>query len=472
MSAACIKVMLVGDKTKDAEHIRTLMAEAWEEPFSLECVYGLPSALERLAGGGIDLVLLDLSSPHARRLVTLLTANPHAPGIPVVALNGTYDHSLVLKADHPGARDCLVKGMIDSSLLLRSLRYVVERKRAEEAERGANQTFRALVKASPLAIVANDRDAKVKIWNPAAERIFGWAAEEVLGRPYPLIPDEKQDEWADYLKRRLRGEVLTGLETRRQRKDGSLVDVGIWTAPLRDAQGEIQSVMGVIADLTERKRKEEALVNQVRELAVMEERNRIAGEIHDSLAQGVTGIVLQLEAAEEALLKRPGAVPDHLGRAKRLARESLQEARRSVWDLLPHALEQRRLETALEDVVRQFSATGPEEVSFTLTEERRDLPSNVQAAILRICQEALNNIRRHARATEVRVTLSFGPNEICLGVTDNGVGFETASVTPVPGISGFGLTGMEGRARQLGGKLFVESRVGEGTQVVVKIPTD
>jgi len=335
-----------------------------------------------------------------------------------------------------------------------------------------NQTVQALVEASPLPIVANDRDAKVQIWNPAAERTFGWDAAEVLGRPYPLIPDEKRDEWREYLQRRVRGEMLVGLETQRLRKDGSLVDVAIWTAPLRDATGEIQGIMGVIADLTERKRAEEALITQVRELAVMEERNRMAREIHDSLAQGFTAIVLQLEAAEEALDKRPGSVPDHLGRAKRLARESLREARRSVWDLLPQVLEQRRLDAALEDAVRSFSATGPEKVYFTPPGDTRDLPPSVQAGILRICQEALNNIRQHARATEVQVTLLYSPDEVYLRVKDNGVGFETASVKPIPGQSGFGLTGMEGRVRRLGGTFAVESRLGEGTLVEVNIPTD
>lgn len=466
-----IKVLLVTDNPGDTRLTWTLVAEANGEPFGLDGVHGLSSVLDRLARRGIDVVPLDSLLPDVRAIDTFVKENTCAPGVPIIVITETDDYTPTLQAVEFGAQDSLVKEKADSDVLFRYLRQAIERKRSEGAEREANQTVRALIDTSPLAIVANDRDAKVQIWNPAAERLFGWTESEVLGCPYPLIPEEHQDEWRQYLDRRLRGEVLVGLETQRLRKDGSLVDVGIWTAPLCDARGEIQSVMGIIADLTGRKQAEEALVTQVRELAVMEERNRIAREIHDSLAQGFTGIVLQLEAAEEALRKRPGSVPDHLGRAKKLARESLQEARRSVWDLLPQALEQRRLESALADAVRRFSATGPEKVSFTPPGNRRDLPPNVQAAILRICEEALNNIRQHARATEVRVTLLFCPNEIYLGVQDNGIGFETASVKPVPGESGFGLTGMEGRVRLLGGTFVVKSHVGEGTLVEVNIPT-
>jgi len=472
MSSSRIKVVMVTDNHGGPGLIWTLVAKANGETFPLEDVRGLPSELEYLARGDIDVVLLDSLLPDVRAIDTFVKENACAPSVPVIVLNETDDYTLTLQAVESGTQDSLVNGKADSDVLLRYLRHAIERRRAEDAERESNQTARALIDAAPLAIVANDRDVKVQIWNPAAERIFGWAEGEVLGHPYPLIPDEKQDEWREYLKRRLSGDMLVGLETQLLRKDGSLVDVGIWTAPLRDAQGEVQSVMGIIADLTGRKQAEVALVTQVRELAVMEERNRIAREIHDSLAQGFTGIVLQLEAAEEALRKRPGSVPDHLGRAKKLARESLQEARRSVWDLLPQVLEQRRLEPALEDAVLRFSATGPEKVSFTLPGNRRDLPPNVQAAILRICEEALHNIRQHARATEVRVTLLFCPHEVYLGVQDNGIGFETASVKPIPGESGFGLIGMEGRVRLLGGTFVVKSHVGEGTLVEVNVPTD
>jgi signal transduction histidine kinase len=228
---------------------------------------------------------------------------------------------------------------------------------------------------------------------------------------------------------------------------------------------------GAIEDITQRKQAEEALFRQTKEMAVLEERSRMAGEIHDTLAQGFTGIVLQLEAAEQALDESPSEAPDHLSRAKGLARESLQEARRSVWGLLPHALEERPLDAALREEIRRFSAVGRERASFSLSGNRRELPSNVQAALLRICQESLTNVRRHAMATEVEVALTFYTEAVCLGVRDNGGGFDPEAVKGRGRQGGFGLTGMEERARLQRGTLEVRSHKGKGTLVEVKIPT-
>jgi len=145
-------------------------------------------------------------------------------------------------------------------------RDITERKRAEEALREANETLRALVRASPLAIMALDPAGNVKTWNPAAERIFGWSIEEVLGRPLPIVPDEKQEEFLALRQRVLQGESYTGVEVRRKKRDGSPIEISISTAPLRDAHGEISGIMGVVADVTERKQMVEALIRRTRQL--------------------------------------------------------------------------------------------------------------------------------------------------------------------------------------------------------------
>ena len=167
----------------------------------------------------------------------------------------------------------------------------------------------------------------------------------------------------------------------------------------------------------------------------------------------------------------PGEVPEHLSRAKGLARESLQEARRSVWNLTPQALEQRPLAAALEEEVKRFPTGQREKASFKLSGERTDLPLNAQAALLRICQESLTNVRRHAKATEVNVELAFYAEEVRLGVRDNGVGFHWNGSKSSDGSAGFGLVGMEQRALLLGGTLTVSNSEGGGTLVEVRVPT-
>jgi PAS domain S-box-containing protein len=135
---------------------------------------------------------------------------------------------------------------------------IKDRKHSEEALRETTQTLDAVVQASPLPIVALDRERIVKMWNPAAERTFGWSAKEVIGRQYPVIPKDKMDE-ADALFSRALESGLTEVKALRQRKDGSLIDVSISVAPLRDSRGNINGTMAVIADITQRKQAEQAL---------------------------------------------------------------------------------------------------------------------------------------------------------------------------------------------------------------------
>jgi PAS domain S-box-containing protein len=134
-----------------------------------------------------------------------------------------------------------------------------ERKRAEEALRESNETLRAIINASPLAILAIDPHSKVTMWNPAAESIFGWTEQEVLGQYLPLVPPDKSVEHHDLRQRAFRGEKLTGIEAVRQKKDGTSIDVSFSTAPVNDAEGNVMSIMAVLEDITERKRAEESL---------------------------------------------------------------------------------------------------------------------------------------------------------------------------------------------------------------------
>jgi PAS domain S-box-containing protein len=138
-------------------------------------------------------------------------------------------------------------------------RDIRERKRAEEALRQTHQMLEALVNSAPLAICIMDPEGRVTVWNPAAERVFGWTREEVLGRVLPSVPADKLSEFAALRKRVLNGEALTGVELRRQRKDGTPIDISLSTAPLYDAEGEITGILGIQADITERKRADEEL---------------------------------------------------------------------------------------------------------------------------------------------------------------------------------------------------------------------
>ncbi|HLD47363.1 MAG TPA: PAS domain S-box protein, partial [Desulfobaccales bacterium] len=139
---------------------------------------------------------------------------------------------------------------------------ITERKQAEEALRETTHTLQTLIQASPLAIITLDREFNVRLWNPGAESMFGWKASEMLGRHLPFVPEVQWPEVRARLALELAGEVESALELRRFTKDGSPIDVHLWTAPLKDAKGEIVGVMGMLADITARKRAEEKLRRQ------------------------------------------------------------------------------------------------------------------------------------------------------------------------------------------------------------------
>ncbi|MBY0526756.1 MAG: PAS domain S-box protein [Gemmataceae bacterium] len=139
---------------------------------------------------------------------------------------------------------------------------VTERKRAEERLRAANDALRAVIQAAPLAIITLNPGGIIRSWNAAAERMFGWSEGEVLGWPTPLVPPEFQHEFQDLVARLERGEAFTGVQARRRRKDGSLLDVSLSAAPLHDAAGRVEAIMAVIADITEIKRAEQVLARE------------------------------------------------------------------------------------------------------------------------------------------------------------------------------------------------------------------
>ncbi|WUH92336.1 sensor histidine kinase [Streptomyces sp. NBC_00433] len=227
---------------------------------------------------------------------------------------------------------------------------------------------------------------------------------------------------------------------------------------VREANRRLQATLAENAGLHRQ------LLVQAREAGVLDERRRMAREIHDTLAQGLTGIVTQLQAAEQA-----GADPDrwrrHFTAATGLARESLTEARRSVDALRPQPLETAGLGEALAGVTDRWSALNGVTAQVTTTGKSRPMRPEAELALLRAAQEALANVARHARATAVALTLTYQDDEVTLDVHDDGRGFD-----PTPAGGGFGLQAMRQRVEALSGTLRVQSRPGSGTTVSARVP--
>jgi signal transduction histidine kinase len=226
-------------------------------------------------------------------------------------------------------------------------------------------------------------------------------------------------------------------------------------AELRRTTTELAALAEQNAELQAR------LLTSAREAGVLGERQRMAREIHDTIAQGLTGIVTQAEAAEDD----PTTSRARLSAIGGLARASLAEARRSIHALRPGLLQDRDFAAALEKVVADWSSAGGVPATLTVTGEPVALHNEVESTLIRVAQEALTNITKHANATQVVVTLSYLDDVVALDLHDNGKGF-----TPQTSEEHFGLVVMRQRVARLAGSLVVESVLDRGTAISATVP--
>ena len=212
-------------------------------------------------------------------------------------------------------------------------------------------------------------------------------------------------------------------------------------------------------------------VRQIRQrfAFVLEERARLAREIHDTLAQGFVGISSQLDAVAISLNGRVDLARKHLELARKMARHSLTEARRSMMDLRSSALEGQGLAAALSNAARQWTAGSAVKVELEVAGAQRELPEEMEQHLLRIAQEAVTNAVKHSHARGVRIRLELEPRRLSLLVSDDGQGFDPVEAFSEGG-GHFGLLGMRERAERLGGVLELASEPGHGTRVIVTVP--
>ncbi|MDA1358978.1 sensor histidine kinase [Glycomyces luteolus] len=209
------------------------------------------------------------------------------------------------------------------------------------------------------------------------------------------------------------------------------------------------------------------LFTQAREAGILDERQRMARDIHDTVAQGLAGIIAQLHAADgtdDAAQRRR-----HLDSAADLARESLAEARRTVQAIGPPPLDTAQLPEALAEVSAKWSEANAVPVEVTLTGDAKPMHPEVEVTLLRVTQEALTNAAKHSGAKRVGITLSYMDDQLALDVRDDGIGFEPAKTKAAKG-NGYGLAAMRQRVGRLAGSLSIESEPGSGTVVSAIVP--
>ncbi|HEY1203533.1 MAG: PAS domain S-box protein [Bryobacteraceae bacterium] len=371
------------------------------------------------------------------------------------------------------------------------LHDITHRKAAEAALMETNAKLQAIIETSPLAIVTLDLGGRVLAWNPAAERMFGWSAAEALNRVLPVVPEAERTELLDRVRS---GEPLLGAEKRRLRKDGSLIDTTLWTAPLRDSAGEVSGVMGIYADVTQSKQLEE----QFQQAQKMEAVGRLAGGIaHDfnniltvitgygeMVAERITGDPLMSEEMQEIL-----KAADH---ATVLTSQLLIFSRRHV--AIQESLDLNTVVAKLERMLRRIIGEDVELVTVPgpeLARVRADA-AQIEQVIMNLAVNSRDAMPGGGRlvieTANVELDAAYGRGHIgvkegeyvMLAVSDTGKGippevrsrlFEPFFTTKERGKgTGLGLSTVYGIVKQSGGEIRVYSELDKGTTFKIYLP--
>ena len=339
---------------------------------------------------------------------------------------------------------------------------VSERTRAEEALTETNQALAALIESAPLAIVSITAEQKVKTWNPAAERMFGWREEEVLGRPLPFVPADKQRDVQSMIGRVMQGNIFTDFEIRCNRRDYSPIDLTISAAPLRDATGAVSGIMAVILDITVNQQ----LIREIIEISGREQ-IRIGQDLHDGLSQHLTGIAFLSKVLEQKLAAQSSAEAGPAKEITQLVNQSIEMTRGLARGLSPVALGQDGFVLSLRELAD--TVTGLFNINCLFHVDTAIVVSSNTTAthLFRIAQEAVNNAIKHGHARQVIISLASNHERTVLTIDDDGVGL----ALPSDRGKGMGLHIMSYRARMIGASLSVKPRAEGGTVVTCTFQT-
>ena len=492
-AAAARRILLIEDNPGDATLIAELLGVD-DRSFVLVHVDRLALGLQRLKEDQFDAVLLDLRLPDATGLEAVRAIRAQTEDTPMVVLTGLADEALALACLEAGAQDYLEKDHLPRTDLRRSLGYALARSHETAQRRRADALQRHLatiVESSTDAIVSVATGGEVTSWNRGAERIFGLAASEVVGRPFgallsaPSEASEHAEELA-LVERTLAGEDAVSVELNRVRRDGVPLVISVVTCRITDERGQTTGLAAICRDVTEargrdaelRRRNQEleqseqqmrALtirLNQVRE----DERTRLSRAVHDELGQLLTGLKMDLRWISRRLpAEAPpwaNAISQRLGEAEGLTDKLLRAIQRIAVELRPSALDALGLASAIRDEARRF-----EERSSIATEVQvsgaETPPTEVATMLFRVLQELLTNIARHAQASLVTIDLDLAGGTFRLQVRDDGVGIP-ADADRRPG--SLGLLGIREKVAVHRGSVEFCGEPGAVTTVTVLVP--
>ena len=321
----------------------------------------------------------------------------------------------------------------------------------------------AIVEFSEDAIIGKDIDGIITEWNQGARQLYGYAADEVIGKPVSLlIPPDVADDFPQIMQKIRRGESIVHYETVRKTKDGVRVEVSVSVSPIRDEVGKIVGAAAIARDISERKRQSRKLIE-----AQEQERMRIARELHDDINQRIAMLGIKLDVFQQGLPNHGGKFRGRLDELRQLAAEIGTEVQGISHRLHSSKLDYLGLVAACKSFCREVADVQKMEVNFAAENIPPTLSQEVSLCLFRVLQESLSNAIKHSAAQRFEVQLHRTSNEIQLTVRDHGIGFDAGEAIASRGL---GLISMRERVSAVNGVMVIASKPMEGTEITVRVP--
>ena len=488
MNEKPIRILLVEDNPGDARLIREILAEVSNFHFHLNWVDRLSTGLERLDEGGIDAILLDLSLPDSQGIDTFTKVHTQAPQVPTILMTGLDDELLAATALREGAQDYLIKGQVDNNLLIRAIRYAIERKQTAEALRESEEKYRELVDLLPQGVFEVDAKGNFTFINRYGLDSAGYTKKDIdsgLNATQFFIPDER-DRMIENMRRILSGEKLASFEYTAQRKDGSVYPVIMYAVPIvRD--NKPVGLRGIVVDITERKQIEEELLKAQK----LESIGIFAGGIAHDFNNLLTAILGNISFAqlcmkpEDEVFERLTQAAKASFRARDLTQQLLTFSKGGAPIVKSASIEELLKDSA------GFGMTGsnalceffiPDDL-WSVEIDEGQMSQVISNLVVNANQAMPEGGIIRVRAENTNIGLRDGlPLEegryVRISVEDQGIGiseefiqkiFDPYFTTKEKG-NGLGLAASYSIVKKHNGHITVESRVGAGTTFYIYLP--
>jgi len=487
-----IKILLIEDNPGDVRLMEEMLKEAGDDQFELKHADRLSLGQECLSKGKFDVILLDLGLPESQGLPTLDKILSLASKVPIVVLTGSIaDEMIGVTAVQKGAQDYLTKGQLDSKLLVRAIRYAIERKRTEEILQKSEDRFRTLVQTAPSVIICLSSEGRILEFNPEAERIYGCKREEVLGQNYfnLFLPAEIRESVAEDMKKVLKGEPTRGFENPIKSADGN-VRFFMWNVDrLIDENGYPARIVAIGQDITERKRGEEELRKQHEYLEYLNSKltavNKELEAFSYSVSHDLRAPLRRIDGFCKALMED---YEDKLDIRGKDYLQRVREASKQMGQLIEAMLNLSRI-TLMKVHYKAFDSSG---LAKTVAKELQEMEPERQVEFViaeglivhgdpHLLRVALQNLLDNAwkfskKCAHARIEFGFTQHngKPTYFVRDNGAGFDMASVNKLFGPfqrlhsttdfegTGIGLATVQRIIHRHGGHIWAEGAVDKG----------